>query len=142
IPNSLKLNNVSIDLKNIHLPIFSVAGQNDHIANWNSVYNSLKLYRSHAHSEFILANAGHIKGLINPPNNNKNSFYTNKNSTKDPDLWLKNSTKHNGSWWKHWINWLTNINKEQVSSKIIYQFINNHNLEDAPGQYIHQKLTN
>ncbi len=142
IPNSLKLNNVSIDLKNIHLPIFSVAGQNDHIANWSSIYNSLKLYRSHANSEFILANSGHIKGLINPPNNNKNSFYTNKNSAKDPDLWLKNSTKHNGSWWKHWINWLTNINKEQVSSKIIYQFINNHNLEDAPGQYIHQKLTN
>lgn len=143
VPNGLKLNKIPINLKNIHLPIFTLAGKNDHISNWQLVYNSSKLYGINSNIEFVLTGGGHVKSIINPPNTHHHSIfytnYTNKNLTLEPNVWLNTATKNYGSWWTYWVNWLTNINKEQINSNIIHKLINN-NLANAPGTYVYQTI--
>lgn len=135
-PNYIKINQTPINIHSITTPTFSVGGMKDHITPWQAVYDGAKLYAGD--SEFILSSSGHVKGLINPPNDNKYYFKINKINKKLPknhQIWLKNSIEHTGSWWPYWKKWLTNINDEQTTiipqSKI--------NLRNAPGIYVLKK---
>lgn len=58
---------------------------------------------------FVLAESGHIAGIINPPAHNRRNYWVNtaRNAqTLDPDEWLAGATKHEGSWWVDWVPWL------------------------------------
>lgn len=133
----IKINNIAIDLKKITTPVFSVAGAKDHIVPWRSVYAGLKLYGGE--SQFVLSSSGHVKGLINPPIDNKYSFRVNifnKTIPDDYQIWLNNSIEHQGSWWFYWKNWLTNINNEKLTVTTAKKFMLQDYLRDAPGYYI------
>jgi polyhydroxyalkanoate synthase len=53
----------------------------------------------------VLSSAGHIAGIVNPPNP-KSSYWTNENLPPDPEAWLEGATKHPGSWWEDWAGWI------------------------------------
>ena len=131
-PNHLILNKIQINLKKIKLPIFCVAGSKDHIAAWQSVYKGARLYGGNI--KFILADAGHVKGLINPQF--KINYFKNNKLTIDPKTWLKNAKKYSGSWWGSWINWLNKINNQKVSANRMLQILDQYKLGEAPGKYI------
>ena len=139
-PNEIQLNGISINLQNINVPIFSLAGDTDHITVWQAVYNSSKVYGGPV--EFVLSTSGHIKGLINPPIDNKYSFKINTNPKlpATPEQWLADAEEHQGSWWPYWLNWLTNITSEKINAehfatKIVTDF---NNAPNAPGSYVLQ----
>lgn len=138
--NGIKINNIDIDLKKIKVPLFAVSGEKDHITPWKAVYASAKLYGGS--TRFILANSGHVKGLINPPQDNKYSYkinVVNKKLPKDFNLWLKNAVQYAGSWWPYWKEWLININKEKITAKNVNK-LNAVNLAEAPGSYVLERL--
>ena len=140
IPNAIKINKIGIDLSKIKTPTFCLAGNTDHITLWQSVYNGAKLYGSKI--EFVLSSAGHIKGIINPPKDNKYSFKTNTQNNKlikklTPEEWLKNSKNHKGSWWPYWIKWLKSFNKKTLYVKNLNcKLFDLPNAPDAPGSYV------
>lgn len=139
-PNGIKIKNIGIDLNKIKVPVFMVAGEKDHITPCRAVYASSKLYSGH--TQFILANSGHVKGLINPPADNKYSYKVNifnKKLPKNFNTWLKNAIDYPGSWWPYWQRWLLNINNEQLAAKDFHKLKNNH-LADAPGSYVLERL--
>ena len=58
---------------------------------------------------FILAESGHIAGIINHPAKGKRGYWLNaaRNAqTLEPDEWLAGAEKHQGSWWVDWVPWL------------------------------------
>ena len=64
-PGGISLAGVPIDLTRITTPTFMVSTREDHIAPWRSTYAATRLYRGPI--KFVLAESGHIAGIINPP---------------------------------------------------------------------------
>ncbi|MDA0870938.1 MAG: class I poly(R)-hydroxyalkanoic acid synthase [Proteobacteria bacterium] len=140
VKKEYKFKDLFLDLSKIKTPMFHVATTEDHIAPWKSVFSGLKNYSNQC--KFILANSGHIAGIIQGKGAKpgKQYFYENSNSdvTTNPTQWLDSADKKDGSWWPQWISWLEQFSgkakqpKELIAGKFkpIY---------NAPGEYVVEK---
>ena len=140
VKKEYKFKDLFLDLSKIKTPMFHVATTEDHIAPWKSVFSGLKNYSNQC--KFILANSGHIAGIIQGKGAKpgKQYFYENNNSdvTTNPTQWLDSADKKDGSWWPQWISWLEQFSgktkqpKELIAGKFkpIY---------NAPGEYVVEK---
>jgi polyhydroxyalkanoate synthase subunit PhaC len=122
-----------LDMAQVDLDSYVIAGLSDHITPWQGCYNTAKLYGSR--STFVLANSGHIQSLINPPDNPKACFWTGALSTPDARTWLEHAVKQAGSWWPHWREW---IKARSGGTKAPGELGSKANppLEAAPGRYV------
>jgi polyhydroxyalkanoate synthase len=130
----LVLRGTPIDMAQIALDSYVVAGLNDHITPWQGCYNTAKLYGSR--STFVLANSGHIQSLINPPGNPKACFWAGASSATDPQAWLEQAPKQAGSWWPHWLDWIKPRSGEFMSAPAELGSKGYPPLEAAPGRYV------
>ena len=130
----LALRGRPLDMTQVAVDSYVVAGLNDHITPWQGCYNTAKLYGSR--STFVLANSGHIQSLINPPGNAKAYFWAGASSAPDARAWLEHAAKQAGSWWPHWREWIkarsggTKSAPGELGSKEYPP------LETAPGRYV------
>jgi len=81
-PDGLEVCGTPINLKQVGLDSFHVAGSNDHITPWDAVYRSAQLLGGER--RFVLANSGHIQSIINPPGNPKAYYLDNPRLSSDP----------------------------------------------------------
>ena len=65
IPGGISLAGVAIDLTRIKTPTFLLSTREDHIAPWQSTYAATQLFKGP--TKFVLADSGHIAGVISPP---------------------------------------------------------------------------
>ena len=93
-----------LDMAQVDLDRYVVAGLTDHITPWQGCYNTARLYGPR--STFVLANSGHIQSLINPPDNPKACFWSARAAAVAAQGWLERADKHSGSWWPHWRDWI------------------------------------
>ena len=93
-----------LDMRQLNLDSYVVAGVTDHITPWQGCYNTAKLYGER--STFVLANSGHIQSLINPPGNPKAVFWTGPARAATAETWREQASKEAGSWWPHWLGWV------------------------------------
>ena len=55
----------------------------------------------------MLSNSGHIQSLLNPPGNPKACILGRRGaSSRAPRRGCEQATKHAGSWWPHWLEWI------------------------------------
>lgn len=101
---ALEIAGTPIDLKAIGTPLCFVSLKDDHVANWQSTYRGA--LRFDAPKRFILGGSGHNAGTINPPAANKHGYWLNEAMPPDPDDWLRAATRHEGSWWGEWSEWV------------------------------------
>jgi len=118
--NELKNGNITvckqpINFSTINAPTYLYASKADHIVPFASAYASLKLL--HDNCTFVLGSSGHIAGVINPPANSKREFWTNNKLEDDPNVWFKNATHHDGSWWNNWFDWLKYLSGKQINAQ-------------------------
>ena len=130
----MTLGGVKLDLGLVTLPIFELAAKEDHIAPAKSVYIGSRLFGGP--TEYVLAGSGHIAGVINPPNPEKPKYQYWTNSERPPTLenFVSSANETPGSWWPHWIEWLSSQSGEQVPARepgVVLEPI-----EDAPGRYV------
>jgi polyhydroxyalkanoate synthase len=123
--------------KDIHVPIFAVSTEKDHVAPWKSVYKIHLM--THTDITFVLTNGGHNAGIISEPNHDGRFYFIKMHKNHMPYLgpnkWLKSSEKRDGSWWLAWHQWLVQQGTEKrLSPPIIAK-----SLPDAPGTYVLQK---
>jgi polyhydroxyalkanoate synthase len=138
-PNGITLNNKAIDINKIDIPCFSVAAKGDHIVPWQSAFNSAKLFNGPM--TFVLADSGHVAGMINHPDKNKYSYWINpKDYKKDqqPSDWLEQTEEKQGSWWLYWNDWAKAHSGELIKAQDP-EMINRNIIEDAPGSYVRVK---
>ena len=134
------MDDVTLDLRAVNIPIFMQAGETDHIAPHNSVYRTAQLYASGGNDkvQYMLAGSGHIAGVVNHPDKNKYHHSINTALPAKLDDWKASAERHVGSWWPYWIKWLSEVSPGKTDARqpgdgeldII---------EDAPGSYVKVK---
>lgn len=123
--------------KNIHMPIFAVSTETDHVAPWKSVYKVHLMMNNDI--TFVLTNGGHNAGVISEPGHRGRYYFIKEHKINTPyygpDKWLQTAKKVKGSWWLAWNRWLI----RQGSSKQVAARKPDPSLPPAPGQYVLQK---
>jgi polyhydroxyalkanoate synthase len=97
-----------IAIHDIHVPIFAVGTEQDHVAPWRSVFKLHAL--ANAETTFVLTNGGHNAGILSQPGHRHRHFrmavHRHDEQTVDPDSWLAANSPQEGSWWPAWSAWL------------------------------------
>ena len=125
-----------LDMGAIKTPICVIATKSDHIAPWKSSFKGLN--KTKGTKKFVLAQSGHIAGIVNPANGGKYGHWTNKSAPNDLDKWFEDAEFHEGSWWNDWASWL----KRRSGKKIAARQVGTKKypaLEAAPGSYVKAK---
>lgn len=135
-PNKLKIAGAPIDIFSITTPCYFVSAVEDHIAPWRGTYKTCSKIKGM--EKFVLAGSGHVFGMINHPQKNKYHYWTKQDMSLSPTAWITHATKHQGSWWNDWINFLKKYSGPE-NNNISQDIIEKISLYKAPGKYIHVK---
>jgi polyhydroxyalkanoate synthase len=103
-PGTMQVLGQAIDMRKVDVDAYIVAGITDHITPWKACYETARIYGKK--SEFVLANAGHLQSILNPPGIAKSFFFASKVGGPDPDDWASKAARNEGSWWPHWMGWM------------------------------------
>ncbi len=93
-----------IDMAQVDVEAYVVAGITDHITPWRACYETARIYGEK--STFVLANAGHLQSMLNPPGTPRSFFFAGQSHQADPDVWATDTARMEGSWWPHWMAWM------------------------------------
>ncbi|UWR29143.1 class I poly(R)-hydroxyalkanoic acid synthase [Sulfitobacter sp. W002] len=132
-----KLLGERLTLDDIEVPLCAVACETDHIAPWKDCYRGVQQMGS-KDKTFIMAQSGHIAGIVNPPSRNKYGHYVNGDLSQDYAAWREAAAYHEGSWWPRWGKWLV----KRAGTMIPARFPGDDGREvlgDAPGAYVARK---
>ncbi|WP_273522325.1 PHA/PHB synthase family protein [Rhodosalinus sediminis] len=121
-------------LRDVDVPLCSVACETDHIAAWKDCYRGVQGMGSRSKT-FILSQSGHIAGVVNPPTKNKYGHYTNADLKLDHAAWRESAAFHEGSWWPRWDAWLAKRSGKWVPAREPGDS-EHPPLADAPGTYV------
>ena len=99
------IDGVKLDLKKVTVPVYEIAAKEDHIAPARSVFIGAKYFGGPV--KYVLGGAGHIAGIINPPDKDKYQYWMGGPPVGSYDDWVKSATEIKGSWWPDWLAWLT-----------------------------------
>lgn len=116
-PGGITVDGTPIDISSIDLPSCFVSAVEDHIAPWKSTFSGARILGGPC--KFILSQAGHIAGIINPPGPRQYGHYTGPEpSEHDVDSWFKAADHHAESWWPTWLEWLAQYAGEKVPARV------------------------
>ncbi len=130
------IDGVKLDLKKVTIPIYEIAAKEDHIAPARSVFIGAKYFGGPV--KYVLGGAGHIAGIVNPPEKDKYQYWMGGPPVGSYDEWVKSAKEFKGSWWPDWIAWLT----QQAPKKVPARAPGGGKLKpvgDAPGEYVKVK---
>ncbi|WP_371349004.1 class I poly(R)-hydroxyalkanoic acid synthase [Ancylobacter sp. IITR112] len=134
----LMLAGQKLDLKAIHVPMYSVATREDHIAPAASVFLGLQKFSDPG--RFVLAGSGHIAGVINPPARGKYQYWTGGPAAGTLEEWIGKAQMHPGSWWPDWLAWIEAQDDARVPATTRIPGEGPYKaIEDAPGSYVKVK---
>jgi len=104
-PGEFVIGHTPIDLGKITTPLYVLGAESDHISLWRGTY--LTTQHVGGPAKYVLTNAGHIAGIVNPPGGKKTWYYTKPvvRRGESADEWLESADRHNGSWWLDWADW-------------------------------------
>jgi polyhydroxyalkanoate synthase len=127
------IDGVTLNLRKVKIPIYELAAKEDHIAPARSVFTGAKYFGGEV--RYVLAGAGHIAGVVNPPDKNKYQYWTGGPPTGAYEDWAKTAKETKGSWWPDWLAWITAQAPEQVPARMPGDGALKP-LCDAPGEYV------
>lgn len=129
---ALRIGGDAIDLGAAETPALVISLKDDHVSAWQATYDGARLLGGE--TRFLLGGSGHNAGVINPPSANKHGYWTNAAMPEDAEQWLATATRHEGSWWPEWQQWLVRDGAERVKARKPKKAI-----EPAPGSYVRMK---
>jgi len=83
----------------------------------------------------VLSTAGHIAGVVNPPNP-KAKFWTTDERPADPQEWKRAAQLHESTWWEDWAEWIGARGGPEVAAPERLGSEDHPSLEAAPGSYV------
>jgi len=135
-----KVDGRSLALSDIHIPIFAVGTERDHVAPWRSVYKINLLGDTDV--TFVLTTGGHNAGIVSEPGHPHRRFQVMTKMHRDRYLdrqsWQAQAPRKDGSWWPEWVAWLTAHSGEPVEPPALGTPALPP-LADAPGAYVLQE---
>ncbi len=139
VEGGYKLRGERLALEDVDVPLCAVACETDHIAPWKDCYRGVQQMGS-TDKTFIMAQSGHIAGIVNPPSRNKYGHYVNGDLGQDYAAWREAAKFHEGSWWPRWGKWLV----KRAGKMIPARFPGDDGREilaEAPGTYVARKAS-
>jgi polyhydroxyalkanoate synthase len=125
-----------VALTDIHAPLFAVGTTRDHVAPWRSVYK-VNLFTDSAVT-FLLTTGGHNAGIVSEPGHAGRSYQVmarlHDDPYVDPDAWVAQAPRHEGSWWPEWQLWLARHSGAPLAPPAMGKA-----LGEAPGEYVLQR---
>jgi polyhydroxyalkanoate synthase len=76
---------------------------------------------------------------LNPPGNPKAFFWSAEAKAPAPEAWLERATKHQGTWWPHWLEWIKARSGELREAPTALGNEAHAPLCPAPGEYVLEK---
>ncbi len=133
-----QVDNTTIALSDIDVPVFAVGTQWDHVAPWKSVYKIQLL--THTEVTFLLTTGGHNAGIVSEPGHPKRSYQM-RTMDKDaaympPDKWKEETASEEGSWWPAWHHWLVEHSAAEKTSQPTMGSKKHKPICDSPGTYV------
>ncbi len=125
-----------VDLGRVDVPSYIVAGIADHISPWQACYQTTQLLGGT--SRFVLSSSGHVACMVNPPTNVKATFRTSDANAADPQEWLDNAPRQQGSWWVDYVGWLARQGGRRKAAPTVLGGHELEPMEPAPGTYVRQ----
>lgn len=126
----------------IHVPVFLVATEKDHVAPWRSVYK-FHLASDAPEITFLLTSGGHNAGIISEPGHPHRTWQMCTKKEEDayvnPDTWQETTPVHNGSWWVPWRKWVAREEKRIAPPAMGAPENGLPVLCDAPGEFVLQR---
>jgi polyhydroxyalkanoate synthase len=135
-PGQVKVMGAPVDLGRIEQDIYAVGAEKDHIVPWYAAWRITQLTGGKV--RFVLASSGHIAGVINHPGPKKGAYWVSEKAAETPEAWLKQTDKHDGSWWTDWIAWLRARSGDRVKPPGLGSR-KHPPLGDAPGSYVMER---
>ncbi len=123
----------TVNLASVNTPTFIHAARKDHISPFQSVYKGVKLFPGDV--TFVLADSGHIAGVVNPPAANKYRYWVSDILPPTSDGWMAYAKEHPGSWWPLWAQWLASRSGAKVKAPKAVS-----GAAPAPGEYVLETL--
>ncbi|MFO1285858.1 MAG: alpha/beta fold hydrolase [Rubrivivax sp.] len=136
---TLEIGGRAIDFSKVKLGAYVIGGITDHITPWRACYGTARLFGPE--TTFVLANAGHLQSLLNPPGAPKSFYFTAPAAVEDPMQWaqLAQPAKQEGSWWPHWRAWIQARSGELVDAPAKLGSRKHKPLGAAPGTYVMER---
>jgi poly[(R)-3-hydroxyalkanoate] polymerase subunit PhaC len=98
-----------VALEDIRAPVFAVGTERDHVAPWRSTYK-INL-QAETEVTYLLTTGGHNAGIVSEPGHAGRSFRISTRRTNqrylDPERFLAEAPRKDGSWWPQWVAWLS-----------------------------------
>ncbi|WP_076363693.1 class I poly(R)-hydroxyalkanoic acid synthase [Phaeovulum vinaykumarii] len=129
----------TVRISDVKVPLFAVACEADHIAPWKASFAGVSQMGSDDRT-FVLAQSGHIAGIINPPSKDKYGHYTSEAAFGDPDAWREKASFHRHTWWPTWSHWLARHSGGRVPARVPGAG-GRAVLAPAPGTYVREPVT-
>jgi len=140
--NRYKVQGRLVALADIKVPVFLLGTLTDHVAPWRSVY---KLhFLAPAEITFVLTSGGHNAGIVSPPGHGHRRYQLLttpafagqvQDVRIDPDRWLADAPRSEGSWWPGWHEWLRARSGPAVKPPRM-GLPGADRLDEAPGRYV------
>ena len=130
----------AVSVEDAPQPWFVVGTESDHVAPWSSVYKIHLL----AHSEitFVLTTGGHNAGIVSEPGHAGRHYHWGRREPGrpylDPQHWLQQAAREEGSWWPRWSAWLA-AHSSPPRDPPPLGVRGAASLGDAPGEYVLQR---
>ncbi|WP_099513263.1 PHA/PHB synthase family protein [Microvirga ossetica] len=137
-PGTITLKGEAIDLGRIRQDTYAVGAEKDHIVPWDAAWRVTQLFGGDV--RYVRASSGHIAGIINPPGG-KGAYWTREtrdSMVSSPEQWLQSASRHEGSWWPDWVEWLSSRSGRKGAPPQMGGS-KHPPLQDAPGTYVMEK---
>ncbi|WP_137180284.1 alpha/beta hydrolase [Roseomonas sp. AR75] len=136
-PGGVELAGATLHLKAIAIPVYAVGAERDHIVPWDAAWQVTRLVGGPV--RYVLANSGHIAGIINPPGG-KGFFFVAPDGppSVSAEAWKQGAERKPGSWWEDWVPWLAAQGGKRVKPPPMGSAAHPA-LMDAPGSYVLEK---
>jgi polyhydroxyalkanoate synthase len=131
-----------VALTDIRGPIFAVGTERDHVAPWRSTYKIQLLTDTEV--TYLLTTGGHNAGIVSEIGREDHSFQVMTKKVGDyyvdPETWLAQASRKQGSWWPEWVAWLNARSGDRVIPPCIGAAAAGFApLSNAPGSYVLQE---
>ena len=97
-----------VALEDIRAPVFALGTERDHVAPWRSTYKINLQVETEV--TYLLTTGGHNAGIVSEPGHAGRSFRISTRKTNqrylDPERFLAEAPRQDGSWWPQWAAWL------------------------------------
>src|SRR5436190_5499447 len=134
-PGATQVLGSPVDLAEVDVDSYVVAGLTDHIIPWENAYRSTQLLGGQ--SRFVLSTSGHIQALVNPPSGESRATYrVGEDNPEEPELWLEQAPRLPGSWWPDYVQWLQQRSGELKPAPKRLGGRGHKAIAKAPGTYV------